>query len=234
MKLKELFAKLSYSELSSLAMSNNGSGEIAPNSIVRLIHATNDALKDMYSRLNLYERVLLLQSLEWKSIYNLHKEHAMMDPSTELKYIIDTPSNIFTGDLVKVLSVCNEVGDPLPVNDTEQWASVFLPRFDVIQLTHPGCNQVFSVSYQALHPTLRTEGDGLLEQEIRVPSILEEMLRVRVAFGIFSAMSGQDFTVKSQKLEAIYETRFIDMEQNNLIGDVGLSTNVKLHRRGFP
>lgn len=234
MKLKELFTKLSYGELSNLSMSSNGSGEILPGSHARLIHATNDALKDMYSRLFLYERVLTLQSLDWKSFYNLHKEHAVTDPSTELKYILDTPMNKFTGDLVKVMSVANEKGDPLPMNDSEQWASVFTPRFDVVQLTHVGNGQIFSVSYQALHPTLLIEGDDVLEQEIRVPSLLEEMLRIRVAYGIFSAMSGQDFTTKSQLLGSAYESRFVEIEQTNLIGDAGLNTNVKLHRRGFP
>lgn len=234
MKLKELFTKLAYGELSNLSMSGDGSGVINANSHRRLIHATNDALKDLFSRLFLYERVLLLQSFDWKSMYNLHKEHAMMDPSPELKYIIDTPQNKFTGDLVKVLTVCNEVGDPLPLNDAEQWASVFLPRFDVVQLTHVGCGQVFSVSYQALHPTLESEGDDLLEQEIRIPSLLEELLRIRVAFGIFSAMSGQEFTTKAQLLGSAYETRLVEIEQTNMIGDAGVNTNVKIHRRGFP
>lgn len=221
-------------ELSNLAMSGDGSGEIRTADQPRLIHCVNDALKDMYSRMLLSERVLLLQSFDWKSNYHLRKEHAMMDPSSELKYIIDTPHNVFTGDLVKVLEICNEVGSPLPLNDSEQWASVFLPHFDVVQLTHPGYGQVFSVSYQALHPLIVTDGEDVLEQEIRIPILLEDILRVRVAFGIFSAMSGQEFSTKAQQLESTYETKLSWIEQNNLIGDAGLNTNVKLRRRGFP
>lgn len=221
-------------ELSNLAMGKDGIGEIREADQARLVQCVNDALKDMYSRMLLSERVLLLQSFDWKSNYHLRKEHAMMDPSTEMKYIIDTPQNKFTGDLVKVLSVCNEVGDQLPLNDSEQWASVFLPHFDVVQLTHPGFAQVFSVSYQALHPVIESEGEGLLEQEIRIPTLLEDILRTRVAFGIFSAMSGQEFSTKAQQLESTYESKLSWIEQNNLIGDAGLNTNVKLHRRGFP
>lgn len=234
MKLRELFAKLSFIELSNLSMANDGNGTIREADQPRLVHIVNEALKDMYSRMLLSERVLLLQSLDWKSNYALRKEHAVMDPSPELKYIIDTPHNIFTGDLVKVLGVCNEIGDPLPLNDSEQWASVFLPHFDVVQLTHPGFNQVFSVSYQALHPLLDVDGEDVLEQEIRIPSLLEDILRARVAFGIFSAMSGQEFSTKAQQLESTYESKLSWIEQNNLIGDAGLNTNVKLHRRGFP
>lgn len=238
MKLRDLFTKLSYGELSNLSMSGEANGTIAEASHPRLIHAVNDALKDMFSRLHLYERELLIQSLEWKAIYYLRKEHAMMDPTVgPLKYIVDTPQNLFTGDVVKVLSVANEVGANLPLNDATQWASVFTPYFDTVQLNHPGADQVFSVTYQALHPELLVEvaeDDDVLEQDIRVPSILEEMLRLKVAQGIFSPMSGQDFTVKAQQLEAAYELRYIELGQKNLVGDLGMNTNVKIHCRGFP
>ena len=235
MKLRDLFSKLSYGELSNLSISNEGSGTIAESAHPRLIHATNDALRDMFSRLHLYDRELLIRSLEWKAIYYLRKEHAVMDPTEgPLKYILDTPNNLFTGDVVKVLGVTNEVGDPLPLNDVEQWASVFTPHFDTVQLTHPGCDQVFAVSYQALHPELVLEGEDVLEQEIRIPSLMEEMLRLKVAHSIFSPMSGQDFTARAQQLEAAYEMRYVELGHKNLIGDVGVNTNIKIHLRGFP
>lgn len=235
MKLRDLFRKLALMELNNLSMATGD--VISSTAYPRVIQATNDALRDMFSRMLLSEKTLLVQSLDWKANYPLRKEHAFTDPSSAIKYIVDTPAYPFTGDLVKILGVTNEVGDTLPMNDTEQWASVFTPQFDTVQLTHVGDSQVFSVSYQALHAELlETVADpvALLDQDVIIPSILEDMLRIKVAHGIFSAMSGQEYSLKAQVLEATYEMKYTAVDQNNLVGDAGLSTNVKLHLRGFP
>lgn len=234
MKLSELFQKLSYGELSNLSLSGEGSGIIIESAQPRIVLLINDALKDIYSRFNINERTLAIQSLDWKSFYVLRKEFAVQDPTVGLKYIIDSPHDKFTDDLVKILSVTNEVGATLPLNDSEQWASVFTPKHDTLQLTHPGYSQMFAVTYQALHPEIRASGEGFLDQEIRIPTILETALRMKVALPIFSSMSGQEYSVKSQQLEAAYESRLVEIKQENLISDSVVPTNVKLMRRGFP
>lgn len=237
MKLSDLFRTLAYGELSNLSISGEGSGVIKTAAYPKLIVAVNAALKDLFARYVLIEKELMIKSLDWKAVYFLRKEHAVMDPSKELKYIYDTPKNPFTGDVVKVLYVRNEAGVILPLNDAEQWASVFTPHVDSVQLTHPGAGQVFFVGYQALHPEILTEvpeGQSLLNQEIRIPILFEEVLRTKIAQGIFSAMSGQDMSLKAQTLEATYEGKLTEIDQKNLIGDSTQDTNVKIYRRGFP
>lgn len=233
MKLNDLLLELAIGELSNLAFAKTG--VIDPTAHPKVILAINAALRDMFSRVHLAEKEVLVETLEWKSLYYIRKEHAVMDPTPGfIKYILDTPNAPFMGDLVKVLGVTNEVGDPLPVNDAEQWASVFLPSFDSVQFNHPGCKQVFSVQYQALHPTLVSTGDGYLEQEIRVPSVMMDMVRTKVASIIISPMGGQDQTLKAQTLEATYESRHASLVLKNEIGDTGINTNVKIIHRGFP
>ena len=235
MKLSELFRKLALGELNNLSMATDG--VINPTAYPRIIQGANDALRDLFSRMPLSEKTLLVRSLEWKAVYPLRKEHAFMDPSPAVKYILDTPAYPFTEDLVRILGVTNEVGDPLPLNDSQQWASVFTPQFNTLQLNHVGYDQVFEVSYQALHPELKESTEvpeDFLEQGINIPSILEELLRIKVAHCIFSAMAGQEYSTKAQVLEATYEMKYTALDQNNLVGDAGLSTNVKLHLRGFP
>lgn len=234
MKLSELFKKLSYGELNNLSISGEGSGTILEASQPRIVLLINDALKDIFSRFNLNERTTAVKSIDWKSFYPLRTEYAVTDPTPGLKYILDSPYNKFTNDLVKILGVTNEVGAELPMNDAEQWASVFTPKPDTLQLTHPGNDQIFAVTYQALHPEILSSGEGFLDQEVRIPPILETALRMKVALPIFSAMSGQEYSVKSQQLEAAYENRLAEIEQKNLISDSVVPTNVKLMRRGFP
>lgn len=232
MKLSELLKELALGELSSMAFSQTGT--VKDDSHPKVITAINAALTDMYSRIHLLEREVIVQTLEWKSLYYLRPEFAQMSNSNErYKYIIDTPANPFTGDLVKILGVTNERGDPLPMNDAEQWASVFTPHFDAVQFNHPGYNQVFLVQYQALHPVLKSDGEGYLDQKILVPSVMLEMLRIKTAANIYSPMSGQEYAAKTQALEAAYEMRHNDILQRNQVGDSGVNTNIKLHRRGF-
>lgn len=230
MKLEELFTKLAYGELSNLALSEGG--VITEPNRPKVITAINAALTDMYTRIHLNERELLVQTLEWKAIYPLRKRHAQMDDTKDVKYIMDTPNNRFTDDIVKILQVNNEIGCPLPLNDPELCHSVFTPHFDTVQFTHTDGAPVYSVMYQALHPKLVMDGD-VLNQEVMVPSVLEGMLCTKVASNILTPMGGQEFTIQAQHLEASYETMMAEVEQRNLALDIGISSNFKLTRRGF-
>ena len=234
MKLGELFSQLSYNELSSLSIGGEGSGTVNPAAHGRLISLTNDALKDIFTRLPLYERECIVKTLDWKNLYYLRPEHAMLDSTPNvLKYIIDTPVNKFTGDLVKILAVRNEIGEELPMNDADQWASVFTPQYDCVQFNHPGFSQIFDVTYQALHPKLATSGEDLLNQDLLIPTSVENLLRVKVAYCIFAGMSGQEQSIKAQALEMQYERLYNQIDERNLLGGSALGTNVKLERRGF-
>lgn len=233
MVLNDLLLELAVGELSNLAFAKTGVIDEAAHK--KVVSAVNTALNDIYSRILLSQKEVLIRTLDWKSLYYIRKEHALMDPTVgPLKYILDTPTNPFTGDLVKVLGACNEVGDPLPMNDAEQYASVFLPAFDSIQFNHPGADQVFSVAYQALHPKLVAEGEDYLTQPLFVPAMLMDMVRMKTASTLLAPMGGQAETTKAQMLDAKYEARHDSLVFKNEVGDTSVSTNVKLMRRGFP
>lgn len=135
---------------------------------------------------------------------------------------------------MKIVGVCNEVGASLPINDSEGWASVFLPAHDTVQFNHPGASQIFAVQYQALHPVLKDSGDKLLEQPIHIPAVLIDLLKMKVALTLISPMAGQEHSLKAQVLEASYEGKMDMLERKNEVGDLGISTNIKLHLRGYP
>lgn len=233
MKLSELLDELAVGELSNLALAKTGHINEAAHG--KVILAINVALNDIFSRIPLAEKEVLVQTLEWKTVYHIRVEHAKMNQTEGyLKYILDTPNDPFIGDLVKIVGVCNEVGDPLPVNDAEQWASVFIPTFDTVQFNHPGADQVFSVQYQALHPKLLTTGDGYLDQVIRIPSVLSDMVKIKTAYTLISPMGGQEHSLKAQALEGAYESRHAGLVLKNDVGDTGVNTNIKAMLRGFP
>lgn len=237
MKVRDLFKQLSFNELSNMTIGSEGSGSVNSASYERLINQTNSALVDLYSRFTLSEKELIIETLDWKSQYVLRKQHAVTDSTTDvLKYIIDSPADPFLGDVLAVLTVRNEVGHLLPVNDSERIGSVFTPQPDCIQFTHLGSNQAFFVGYRAKHEELKFDSENpenCLEQEIRLPLVLEAALRFKIAEYIYSPMAGQEMGPKTKELSDKYELECIKVQANGLISPPDQSTNIKLHRRGF-
>ena len=237
MLLSDLLSKLSYNELANTAVGSKGSGVIAPDSLGRVISAINDALLDLFTRFNVSTKELIVQSYDYKSIYPLKQVNALSDPTDGyLKYIIDTPDDPFIGDIIMITGVRNEVGSCLPVNDPEQWASVFTPQTDVLQLTHVSDNQAFFVEYRARHKIINYDPDNpsdFLQQEIDIPTSLEQALRYKVCSTIFLSISGQENSAKAQELSMLYDNKCNEIDQLGLMGYSEIPTNVKLYRRGF-
>ncbi len=235
--LSKLFEKLSFNELSNLSLSNEGSGQIVDASKNRIVSLTNDALLALHTRFLLKEKELVIQSLEWKSEYLISSKHAVSNDSSELKYIMDTSDQPYLDDLIEIQSVYNEGGQELPINNPEQYASVFTPRSDLLQLTHVGFSQAFFIVYRAKPDVLYWDSNQEEEsekQEIHIPAALENILRYRIAADILGAMNGQEYLSRSQFFDAKYDSSCIELEERGGLGHKTMSTNVKLHRRGFP
>lgn len=237
MKLEQLLQRLSYNELSSIAAGETGDGVIQPRRMGMVIDAINTALVDLFSRIPLSEKELIVETLDWKSNYLLDSKHALTTGGTEMKWIIDSPTYPFKDDIVKILAVHNEVGHELPLNDAQQWASAFVPTHNVLQLTHPGANQAVTVMYQALHPKILTEaevGTGFLAQQIDVPALIEDLLRARIAQAVFGGLGTDNAILRHQTYLTYVENRFNELKATTSLTDTGIDTNVKLELRGYP
>lgn len=234
MNLYDLMSTLAHGELSNLSLVTNGA--IAETAHRKVVSAINATLTDIYTRIPLHEKELIVRTLEWKSLYLLRKQFALTSGSQEQhKYILDSQSYPFTGDIVRILSVTNEVGDPLPLNDPEQWAAVFTPYYDAVQFTHPSDNQIFTVQYQALHPKLALEPtESMMQQQIMLPPVLEELLVLGTASRVIAPIGGQTQTLRAQYLDTAYESKLTFAQLRNDVGDTGTATNVKLMLRGYP
>lgn len=236
MKVEKLFEKLSYGVLHNLYVGEEGSGIIERKDWNRIISFLNSGLNDLYNKFVINEKELILKSVDWVSKYSLTVEHAMTNPQPALKYIEDREDDPFLGDVLKVLEVTNEVGDVLPLNDPEQWASVFTPQYNVIQLTHPGYDQIFSVIYQASPEKVLSDLDcdqDILDQEFLLPLALEEALIAFIGKEVYSSMSGQESNSKAQELGVKYIGICDEVDRKDLTSEYNTITNVKLYRRGF-
>lgn len=236
MKLRELFKQLVYGELYLHSAVDNTQGIVKPNSVPRLVFATEAALLNIYTRFVILEEYLAIQTVDTVSVYDLTVEHAQTDPTEGyVKYIIDTEFTPFTGDLLKVLNASNEFGCFLPLNDSEECFSVFTPKYNQVQLPTNARDQTFFIGYQAKHPTLVIFDDleDTLDQEVEIPPVLEEALRTKIAHTLYSGMSGQEDSAKALTLENRFEYICQDVEGRNLVSQNNISTNTKLKKRGF-
>ncbi len=219
MLLSNLFRDLSYSELANLPMSGNGMGNIPDAHHARLLTLVNQGLLDLYGRFKLLEKAVYVETVMGLTLYYLRPEHARTNTTVgPTKYIIDGPENPFIGDVIKILEVYDEVGEPLSLNNALDPDSLFTAGFDCLQIPDAVPAVGYRLIYQARHPELViSTTSGLdLSQEIRLPLALEGALRAWIGHKVFSSMTGPEHLSKAQELLAYYEMTCQQTEKGDL------------------
>lgn len=243
MVISDLFAMLSYGELSNLAMSNDGNGTIIASSQPKIVQYANEALLRLYSRFVLKENDLIIEMQEWITFYHLTPPYAVTytppagTASQPVRYIMDIPSQPFLGDVIKVMAVFDSEGENLPLNDDAQMFSVFTPQVNVLQVPQPVYRHSSSVSgvryitvlYQARHAKLL----GDLQEEICIPDIILGAFTSYIAYKVFSHMNTTDSTAKAQEYLGMYESICADVTDRDLVNSSISTSNESFHERGW-
>lgn len=231
MKLEDLFTRLSLGALSGLAIGGEGSGTIPEQSHGKLVFIINEGLVMLFSKYNLLEKEVIIQTKVPFTHYYLRKEFAQSDETqVPFKYIRDSSNNRFKGDVVKILQVIDEYGNELRLNDEEDSYSVFTPQYDCLQITANQAGEYYSVMYQARHPVLCKED---LCVDILIPYMMEKVLTDYVASSVFGQMNGPEHTAKSQEYLMMYSAVLAEIDAKDIAVTSRSATNVKLEQRGF-
>lgn len=237
MKVQELFYRLSVGELSNLAMSKEGSGEIRPEDQGKLIVYVNAALTAIHKRFLLITREVLIETVDYITNYHLKTQYALSSNSDEpYKYIIDLGGSPFDGEIIRILEVYDARKHKLPLNDPGHSESLFTPGPFTLQVPNPINRNALSVMYQANHKPLEFIGlknDDVLAQEIDVPGFLEAAMTNHVAYKVFSHLNGQEHQAKAQEYLTLFDTDCAEIEEKDLINQSQSNTQTKLHERGF-
>lgn len=237
MKLEELFSRLSYGELSNLAMSGEGSGTIRDKEQDKLITYVNSGMIALHKRFVLRSKEVLIECYDHITDYHLKKRYALNSGSDEkYKYIIDLPENQFVEDVIRILEVSNSLKQKLPLNDPGNPLSVFTPSPTTLQVPEPITRNGLSVIYQANPVPLEyvgTDREGALAQEIDIPSFLETALTNHIAYKVYSHMNGQEQQAKAQEYLVMFENECSEVESNDLMAQSQSVTHYKLNERGF-
>lgn len=222
MNVLELFRKLSFGELSNIAIGNDGDGTIKDGAKAKIIMHANTGLERLYSRFILSEKSLLLTCLSHVATYHLHPIHALSQASEENTndiYLVDSPDDPFIGDVVRVIEAWDNTQQPMPINKANNPRSIFTPKFDTVQVPVPMLDQVIALNYQAYHPQLLDEGDGFEEQEILLPRFLESALTSFIGHKVYADLGTQEAMGRSQALLNTFEALCRDAEEKDLVSN---------------
>lgn len=234
MKIMELFRQLSYGELSNLSISDSGSGLIVVDRQPQLVHYANDGLLSLHARFMLSEKDLLVEQVEHITNYHLVRKFTESAGSdVEWPYIKDLPEEPFEEDLIRILSVHRADGYKFPLNDSDDYNSLFTPQPNILQVPTPRDGEPLSIVYQAGHYKLDDRPGHILDQEIYLPIYLENALQLYVAHKVFSHMNGQENMIKSQEYLMAYEADCLGIEQRDLVNQTFHTSHRKLEQRGF-
>lgn len=241
MNVQDLFARLSYGELSSLSISEEGSGAIATGKEDQVLSAISLALTSIYTRFQHRISYLVLEAMEGVPSYVLdlvHCESHTEAPHTTPRYIKDVTEMPapFPDDLIRILAVTPLISEA----PTQESASAFVPinarrtpfinaritAFNELRLgAAPG--DLFEVEYQAKHPALS------LASTIQIMPALEEALQARAAAAIFSGMAGEAHVARSAELMARYEQLCSEAKINDMAQETNSDEFDRLRDKGF-
>lgn len=233
MNVTELFRRLSYEKLSTLAMAAEGTGMIITDQRAKIIAHANSALTRLYTRFVLKESDVLLQQKAHITNYQFLSKFALNGPTGDeevVRYIFDKPTQPFKGDVLKILRVTDSMGQDHPLNDIDNIMSYFTPQPTTLQIPRPVQGRMINVVYQASHPSLSYTN---LEACIEIPLTLEEALLSYIAGSIFSGMTGQENLAKSQEQFAMYESICAGVTETDMVNSSASQSGSKFEDRGF-
>ena len=200
----------------------------------QLISFINLGLIQIYSKLPIIEKQVTIQEYPQISLYKLSSMYARHNHLSKVKhkYILDTPDNPFTDDVLFITGICDENGFAIPLNDEHHRRSVFISSYDTIQIPNANENEAVFVIYRAKPRCINPETKNL-NQEIELPDYLLEALTAFVGFKAHQAIGGQEGLAASQAFYQRFTELINQAITDNIAGDGVLPTNIKPRMRGY-
>lgn len=247
MKLSEIFAQLTYGELSQLSLGGVEAGAINVSNYPKVVAHINLGLLALYKRFPLKENRLMLQLQANQVVYPLTYDYAVTNPAVNgfTRYILDTVSEPFTSDILKVEKVItdNEYEIELGLNDgsdygvttpTAHTLRVPLAFVDsTLELPEKYVTDNLELVFRANHPLI-TIGVGFDPTTVNVelPYTHLEPLLYFVASRVNNPIGMTNEFHAGNSYAAKYEQACLLLEQKNLNVDQG-SENTRLERNGW-
>lgn len=233
MLLSDLFDQLRHGELSQHKIGGKSAGEIKIERYPEMVTYFNSALLNLHGRFLIREDELVLQQHDSVTLYKLEPKYATNSGSNELiKYIIDTPNNLFLDNILRIERVYDELAKELPINDSTKSDSIYTPKYNVIQIPLPVATNALTIIYRGNHPRIKPKDLNPLLEEIDIPDVLIEALLNYISYKIMMPLGGNEFGNISQEFLIKYETACKHVLDYKLLSSDNTS-NIKLELFGW-
>lgn len=205
--VEDLFQRLSFGELSNLAMAVDATGTIQAARRPQVIHFANEALTRLYSKFLLEEG------------------------STEITVVDGQISYPLPLDALQVLEVYDSFGLSVPLNNrTDPDKMIVTPTGRTLTISNAEPDTVLEVVYQAKHAVLAAEP---LDQQIFLPDGLYEALTSYIAAKMWGNLNTPEAMATSAMHQARYDAICNEGIQEGWINSGNLIRNVKFRNRGW-
>ena len=198
-----------------------------------IISAIELGLIELSQYFNLRQREVFIKQEDHIKIYELDVKYAVTNTASteQYKYIKDTEDNPFTGDILRIEAVYDELGNELSLNDDNDPDSLYTPSLISVQVPRPNGENTLSVIYSAGVTELKKTGDDVLEQEVYLPTV---MLQALLMFVASQVILGKD-SLESKNESLIFERKFkeavmLAMNYGANVKDSTANTNVERNK----
>lgn len=209
MKVEELLIALSLTELSNLAIGNDGDGRICERDVDKLLIYVNDGLTKLFSRFVL-DTVTTPLAIVPNQVYYY-------------------PNFTYTFKILKVYSEVRRVF--LPINNESSSLGVWIDASMRVTLaTVPTEADVYTCTRQLNHDKAVKEN---LDMVLRVPDVLMDALRAYVAFKVYHNMNTPEAMAIAKVHLGNYTNIITEVRTEDLVMDSIIGSNNKFDNNGW-
>jgi hypothetical protein len=203
MLLSDLFAQLTYAELSQIKLGGAGANGITKENQLQMLQHVNAGLTELHTRYHLKEGTLKLALDPTIDTYVLSKAYAVGNRESRkpVKYILDSVSQPFLDTVLKIERVYDEQGRELELNTSTDRANPLsqalrTPNLNTIVVPPALAATQLTVVYRANHPRIVKEDNSFdpSEVEIDLAPQYENALVLYIASRVFNPIGlNQEF-----------------------------------------
>jgi len=192
MKLSTVLSHLATGEYSHLYTCDDTDQTIMKSEYPRVIPLINMALIELYKRFDVKTGELIIDLYEHITEYHLIPEFAQSNTQSNqiIKYINDSGTTPYSGDLLSVKQVFNEYGDELPLGYLNDPSSLIMLDYNIIQHPYPRTGQAISVMYRANPPSIPVTANA--DFDINLSEIFLPALVLYVGSRVLTTRSNPD------------------------------------------
>lgn len=199
----------------------------------KLLPAVNSCLRQLYIEHQVVQKELVLRTDANTAIYFLTAEHAVTNAALSEKYIIDTPTNPYLGDLARIDEVLDEDGRRVfSSHENIKGGFVRMPRWDCLVFSTPLDGKEYLVRFRASAPQM-TEAQTDSNVVLELPPGYVDLLRLRIAERVYGAQKTQESVAKAGQYRVEGDDLAARLRGQDTVQDGGWNFDDRLVAKGF-